>query len=69
MLISFSFSRDSDSAAFLTPALKKKRKLYSTTPQTSAVSSSNAQQEESSSNAQQVEVRLLQGRGVGDLIF
>jgi len=30
-------SRDSDSAAFLTPALKKKRKLYSTTPQSNAV--------------------------------
>ena len=34
--------RDSDTASFLTPAVKKKRKLYSTTPQTNAVSSSNA---------------------------
>ena len=29
--------RDSDSAAFLTPAIKKKRKLYSTMPQHSEV--------------------------------
>ena len=35
--------RDSDTASFLTPAVKKKRKLYSTTPQTNAVSSSNAE--------------------------
>ena len=39
------FTRDSDTAAFLTPAVKKKRKLYSTTPQTNAVSSSIAQPE------------------------
>ena len=61
--------RDSDSASFLTPAVKKKRKLYSTTPQTNAVSSSNAQQEECSSNAQQVEVRSLQGRGAATSFF
>merc|ERR1719204_367007 len=30
-------TRDSDTASFLTPAVKKKRKLYSTTPQTNAV--------------------------------
>ena len=36
--------RDSDTASFLTPAVKKKRKLYSTTPQTNAVSSSNAEE-------------------------
>ena len=29
--------RDSDTVPFLTPAVKKKRKLYSTTPQHSAV--------------------------------
>merc|ERR1719189_3570943 len=29
--------RDSDTASFLTPAVKKKRKLYSTTPQTNVV--------------------------------
>ena len=39
------FTRDSDTAAFLTPAVKKKRKLYSTTPQTNAVSNSIAQPE------------------------
>merc|ERR1719204_24071 len=33
----FAQFRDSDSASFLTPAVKKKRKLYSTTPQTNAV--------------------------------
>ena len=49
-------ARDSDTAAFLTPAVKKKRKLYSTTPQTSAVSSSNL--------PDQAEVRSSQGEEV-----
>ena len=39
--------RNSDTASFLTPEVKKKRKLYNTTPQTNAVSCSNAEEKAS----------------------
>ena len=64
VLIALSSSRDSDSAAFLTPALKKKRKLYSTTPQSNAVSSTNAEQGEVTS-----EVSSWEAMEVVGLIF